>query len=122
MNIPNNSYNTKEISIYLNHSFYSKSSIIKTLYWYSDRFIFQFNTKNEYFHLILNPIEELELEEMEKLFHLLNRDFLDFQLRQVIHEETKNIRDLITAKAFSNGQLDEIPNGDISDPVGFITK
>jgi hypothetical protein len=29
------------------------------------------------------------------------------------------VRDLLIAKAFSNGEFDELPPGDVSDPVGF---
>jgi hypothetical protein len=36
-----------------------------------------------------------------------------------VTKETQNVRDLLIAKAFSNGEFDELPPGDVSDPVGF---
>ena len=59
---------------------------------------------------------------MQSHYEKLQQDLVDFQLRQIIHEETHNLRDLIIAKAFANGNLDELPKGDISDPVGFLIK
>jgi hypothetical protein len=49
----------------------------------------------------------------------VQRDLIDFSLRETINRETTNIRELLIAKAFSNGEYDEIPPGEISDPVGF---
>lgn len=122
MNIPKNNISSKEIKLTLNKEFYQRESILKTLYWYSSDFIFELDTVENYFILILNPIQEKSLEEMELIFRKLNQDLVDFQVRQAIHSETKNIRDLITAKAFSNGNLDELPKGDISDPVGLTQR
>jgi hypothetical protein len=47
---------------------------------------------------------------------------IDFSLRDIVTKETQNIRDLLIAKAFSNGEFDEEPTGDASDPVGFNVK
>ena len=63
-----------------------------------------------------NPISG---ELAEKLLQKLERDLIDFNLRDIVTKETKNIRDLLTAKAFSNGEFDELPIGELSDPVGF---
>jgi hypothetical protein len=49
----------------------------------------------------------------------LERDLVDFNLRDIVTKETQNVRDLLIAKAFSNGEFDELPPGDVSDPVGF---
>lgn len=120
-----NAYNLEEINIYLDAEIYAKKGIFKTLYWYGDKFITLVNkikTKSEYFHIQLKPLKKLSIEEMRDNYERLQRDLVDFQLRQIIHEETCNLRDLITAKAFANGDLDELPKGDISDPVGFLIK
>jgi His-Xaa-Ser system protein HxsD len=61
----------------------------------------------------------LPKEQLEELLQKLERDLIDFNLRDIVTKETKNIRDLLTAKAFSNGEFDELPPGEISDPVGF---
>lgn len=120
-----NNYNLEEINIYLDVEIYAKKGIFKTLYWYGDRFITLVNkvkTKSDYFHIQLKPLQKLSIKEMQENYEGLQRDLMDFQLRQIIHEETHNLRDLIIAKAFANGDLDELPKGDISDPVGFLIK
>jgi hypothetical protein len=63
-----------------------------------------------------NPLSQ---EQLEILLQKLERDLIDFNLRDIVTKETKNIRDLLTAKAFSNGEFDELPPGELSDPVGF---
>jgi hypothetical protein len=49
----------------------------------------------------------------------LERDLVDFNVRDIVTKETQNVRDLLIAKAFSNGEYDELPPGEISDPVGY---
>ena len=49
----------------------------------------------------------------------VNQDLHDYSLRQIVIEETKNIRDLIVAKAFSNDSIKELPIGFFSDPIGI---
>ena len=48
----------------------------------------------------------------------LNQDFIDYNLRDIVSKETKNVRELIIAKAFSNGEYDEDPPGELNDPLG----
>ena len=58
-------------------------------------------------------------DELDLYLQKLERDLIDFQLRDTITKETQNVRDLLVAKAFSNGEFDEEPPGEVSDPVGF---
>ena len=41
----------------------------------------------------------------------------DFSLRDIIHEETKEIKNLVTAKAFYPDLIKFKPIGDFEDPV-----
>lgn len=118
-----NTFDISGIEIYLDAQLFEKEAIFKTLYWYGDKFITLVNLiePNE-FQIRLEPIKKFTLDEIKESYLKLNQDLLDFQLRQIIHSETKNVRDLIIAKAFANGSLDELPSGDISDPVGFMIK
>ena len=118
-----NTFSTSGIKIIVDKALYSKEAIFKTLYWYSDRFITLVDQlPPNHLQIQLEPITPMDIEEIEKAFKQFNQDLIDFQLRQIIHEETKNLRDLITAKAFADGDLDEMPSGDITDPVGFKIK
>jgi hypothetical protein len=62
---------------------------------------------------------QLSSDELENLLLKVERDLVDFNLRDIVTKETQNVRDLLIAKAFSNGEFDELPPGEVSDPVGF---
>lgn len=117
-----NEINGNEIVVFVHTALYSKDSIFKCLYWYGDKFHtnVSFADSNTY-RISIKPISTIELsrEEQENLLLKLERDLVDFNLRDIVTKETKNVRDLLIAKAFSNGEFDELPLGDVSDPVGF---
>ena len=111
-----------QITAFADASLFSKEAILKCLYWYGDKFHTTINLLDDSIYCInLKPLNSILLKENEPEFYLqkLERDIIDFQLRDVISKQTGNIRDLLVAKAFSNGQFDEEPPGEISDPVGF---
>jgi len=102
--------------------FFSKDAILKCMYWYSDKFRTTISCISDtHYEIRLVPfqINSLGQEPLESWLMKIERDLLDFQLRSTIAKETQNIRDLLVAKAFSNGELDDQPTGQISDPVGF---
>src|SRR5947207_882293 len=117
-----NSIKEGVITVFASESVFSKQAILKCLYWYGDKFhtIIEATDKGGY-KLTLQPLASAGIKEDEFEFYLqkLERDLIDFQLRETISAETHNIRDLLVAKAFSNGEYDEAPPGDVSDPVGF---
>lgn len=112
----------EEILVFADTSLYSKDAIFKCLYWYGDKFrtIVSFADSNTY-KICLQPLPDnpISSEQKEHFLLKLERDLVDFNLRDIVTKETKNIRDLLTAKAFSNGEFDELPPGELSDPVGF---
>jgi His-Xaa-Ser system protein HxsD len=65
------------------------------------------------------PDANIPEEELPYYLQKLERDLVDFHLRDLVSKETGNIRTLLVAKAFSNGEFDEAPPGEVSDPVGF---
>lgn len=111
-----------EIIAFADTSLYSKDSVFKCLYWYGANYHtnVSFADSNTY-KISLKAMSDnpLSVEVAEKLLQKLERDLIDFNLRDIVSKETKNIRDLLTAKAFSNGEFDELPPGELSDPVGF---
>lgn len=111
-----------EIIAFADKSLFSKEAILKCLYWYGDKFHTSVTlTEAQHFEISLKPLSNANVkdDELELYLQKLERDIIDFQLRDVIIRETQNVRDLLIAKAFSNGEFDEAPPGDISDPVGF---
>jgi His-Xaa-Ser system protein HxsD len=110
------------IIVYADASLYTKDAIFKCMYWYTDKFHISISLRDNktYEISIHSPSTRKYTEsELEEILLKLERDLIDFNLRDIVTKETSNIRDLIIAKAFSNGEFDETPPGEISDPIGF---
>jgi His-Xaa-Ser system protein HxsD len=110
------------VVVFADASVYSRDSIMKCLYWYGDKYHTNVTVHDDKFYrLTIKPTADTPSNQqtLEKLLQKFERDLIDFQLRDIVTKETKNIRDLLTAKAFSNGEFDEEPPGELSDPVGF---
>ena len=101
---------------------YSNTTVYKCMYWFGDKFHInvQQESGNDYL-ITLKPMLNANIPEGELPYYLqkLERDLVDFHLRDIVNKETSGIRELLVAKAFSNGEYDEAPPGEISDPVGF---
>lgn len=115
----NNSIKDGQIAVFLDSRVYKQESILKCLYWYSDKFNTSVDLLENQYRVCLSPNSQNQNINLEETYDKLLRDLLDYNLRQIVTNETKNIRDLLIAKAFSNGEFDETPPGEISDPVGF---
>jgi len=109
-----------EIVVFADCSLYTKDSIFKCLYWYGGKFHTNVSLTENMYRISLIPQKNvINISELELYLQKLERDLIDFNLRDIVTKETKNVRDLLIAKAFSNGELDESPPGEVSDPVGF---
>lgn len=109
--------NLSTAQIIIDGKLYSVEVIHKCFYWYGDKFSVDIKVEGDFFVI---DISELGNEgTIEKIFAKIKNDLIDFKTREIISTETKNIRDLLVAKAFANGEFDESPSGEISDPVGF---
>jgi len=110
------------ITVFANVDLFNKDSIFKCLYWFTNNFRCNVSFKDESnYQITLVPVEGFDFNDntLQKTLEKLERDLIDFNLRDIVSKETKNIRELLVAKAFSNGEFDELPPGEISDPVGF---
>lgn len=103
----------------LDSNIYSKESIVKCLYWYSNDYSIDIQLNDNLYYINLSPLKELSESELRETTTKLNREFLDYNLRDIVKKETNTIRELIIAKAFSNGEFDEEPKGDLMDPLGI---
>lgn len=114
-----------EIVVFADTKLYNKDTIFKCLYWYGDRFHTNVSFLNQdTYKITLTPIStsQISTNEMELYLAKLERDLVDFSVRQLVNQETQAIRELLIAKAFANGDFDEIPIGELTDPVGFNVK
>lgn len=109
------------IELEISGNLFSKVTVLKTLYWFGDKFLVDIAPKENNYLVSLKPLSSSNLsnDDLEHYLQKVQRDLIDFSLRETINNETTNIRELLIAKAFSNGEYDEPPIGDISDPVGF---
>lgn len=99
----------------LNISLYKESVIYKCLYWYSKKFQVSID-KQEHYNIEIYSDSKLPSDLEKKI----KSDLIDFKLRDIVNEETKNIRDILYVKAFSDfDEFDQKPPGEYSDPVGF---
>ncbi|MFC0513540.1 His-Xaa-Ser system protein HxsD [Mucilaginibacter angelicae] len=113
-----------EIIVYADTALYSKDAVFKCLYWYGDKFHTSVTSVDAYYQITLTAAagQIKEVSELDLYLQKLERDLVDFNLRDIVTKETQNVRDLLIAKAFSNGEYDELPPGEISDPVGYDVK
>lgn len=107
------------ILAYAPASLFSKEAVFKCLYWYGDKFVTSVDLIGETYEIELTPGNEVSQDDLPLYQHKLSRDLIDFNLRDIVVKETQNVRDLLVAKAFSNGEFDEEPVGDVADPVGY---
>lgn len=113
------------ITVFSNTELYSKDTIFKCLYWYGDKFHTNVSFHNQDTYKIeLSPLanNQIKSEDLDLYLSKLERDLIDFSLRQVVNQETQAIRELLIAKAFANEDFDELPVGEVADPVGFNVK
>ena len=111
-----------EIVVFANSDLFSKDAVFKCLYWYGDKFHTKVSLEDKStYRISISPQSNsnIKSDELELYQQKLERDLIDFNLRDIVTKETMNVRDLLIAKAFSNGEFDEIPKGEVSDPVGF---
>ena len=114
------------LTVFFDISIFSKEAVLKALYWYGDKFHCSIETTadTKFIQVTLKPMVAINMtdDELTQYLQKVERDALDYQLRQIVQAETQNIRDLLVAKAFSYGEYDEEPRGEITDPIGFDTE
>lgn len=83
---------------------YNDTVISKVLYWLSDLYLINRNTSTD-------TIQSIELrkkdgiftqEEVNQLERKINQDLVDYKVRDIVGQETRNIRDILYVKAFAN--------------------
>lgn len=110
--------NESTAQIAIDGKLYSAEVIHKCFYWYGDKYSVDIKIEGNFFIILLS---ELSGEgTIEKIFSKIKNDLVDFKTREIVSTETKNIREILIAKAFAFGdEFDEQPPGSIDDPIGF---
>lgn len=110
--------NNEKIIIKIQESLYSSDVVHKCMYWWSRKLDIEITKKDDHlFVSILNlPVDF----DSESFLSTLRKDLIDFNTREIINRETKDIRSLLIAKAFANeDDFEESPRGSLEDTVGF---
>ena len=82
----------------INASIFNERVLTKALYWYAESFIIYWNkNKDNLFEITL----ELK-PSANNVTHKFNQDLIDYKNRDLITNETKDIRNILYVKAFAN--------------------
>src|SRR6266481_5889785 len=109
--------NDGEIILLVDEAIYSRSALLKTCYWFTDR-CYVFISRIDERHFAVNLTAKPDGQALEAIAGEFENALLDHQLRFEIGKETAVLRELIVAKAFADGDLlEDPPIGNDSDPV-----
>ena len=78
---------------------YEKEVLFKAVYALLDRAYFHLDSDSQYYFISIIPKEE---EDIEILFHKLEDNLIAEETRRMIAEKTKNIREMIVARALAS--------------------
>lgn len=104
-----------KIHVSVDLTIFNEQVISKTLYWLTEPYFI-------YWQTISGKIQEITLEkkngsinneEFRLLHEKMNQDFIDYKNRDIILNETKNVRDILYIKAFANN--DEFEDYNLMD-------
>jgi His-Xaa-Ser system protein HxsD len=91
-------------SVVVDKRIYDDSVISKAVYWHTSDFIIERNIRDKYFESITFQPKNNQGNEKnsQDVLSKLNQDLNDFKLRQIVSQETKDIRTILYVKAFAN--------------------
>ncbi len=78
---------------------YGKEVLFKAVYALLDQAYFHLDSDSQYYFVSIIPKEE---EDVEILFHKLEDNLIAEETRRMIAEKTKNIREMIVARALAS--------------------
>lgn len=93
-----------EVIIDVDTTIYDETVLSKMLYWWTaDYLISRSNNSNTHTQtIVLSKGTPIEQEEFTRIGHKINADLIDYKNRQIISSETRDLRNLLYAKAFAN--------------------
>ncbi len=112
-------FKTEHIEIKVELSVYNLDVLHKCFYWYGENFSVEINVEEGDVGVVrLFPKgNSPETDDKEVLTDKVRNDLIDFKTRDIVTKETKNIRDLLAAKAFAHSdKFDEQPPGNMNHP------
>lgn len=109
------------IRITVDGQLYPEQVIYKCFYWYAASYSVTIDKLSDGFIIQLSILSgNFSAESFALLKSKIQNDLIDYKTRQIINEETRDIKQILMVKAFSSfDDYDEIPKGELTDPVGF---
>jgi His-Xaa-Ser system protein HxsD len=90
-------------SITVDRQIYDDTVISNTVYWHTENFLIDRKVNGNSESIIFQTKKkELSESEIEEVLQKFNQDLNDYKLRQIISQETKDIRTILYIKAFAN--------------------
>jgi len=100
----------KKYLIELDSKIYNFDVLHKCFYWYLGEYEVEINEKDLNTNLVIIRLNyETTDSESESFVKKIRQDLIDFKTRDIISKETKNIRDLLVAKAFAHSDEFDTP-------------
>ncbi len=83
---------------------FNENIAAKVLYWLSEEYLIYWKSKDDSIQIVLleKKNEFISENEFQILKKDINQRFIDYKNRDIIIQETKNIRDILYIKAFAN--------------------
>jgi His-Xaa-Ser system protein HxsD len=90
-------------SIEVDKQIYNDAVISNAIYWHTANFVID-RISNGNFETIIFQSKKNEISETEKenVLQKFNQDLNDYKLRQIVNQETNDIRTILYVKAFAN--------------------
>lgn len=86
-------------------SVFSQKVITKAVYWLANTYLVYWKPVEGSLQPILLEKKQGNIadEELHELKSTINQQLIDFKTRDIVEQETRNIRDILYVKAFANG-------------------
>lgn len=95
--------NDNSVLLEIDTEIFNDRVITKVLYWLSDRFNIYQESHNKILEVKLEKLEgNICAEDFVLLKAKVNQNLIDFKTRDIVNQETKNIREILLIKAFAN--------------------
>jgi len=93
-----------QCELVVDNSIFNEQIILKMTYWFTEEYCFYWKSKSDNEQTILFEKKQGNIcpQEYKLLKEKVNQLLIDYRNREIINQETKNIRDILYIKAFAN--------------------
>lgn len=91
-------------SFIIDTSIFNENVLTKVLYWYAESFVIYWKKHHDSMHEIILELKPSAKNVLtfEYITHKFNQDLIDYKNRDLIVNETRDIRNILYVKAFAN--------------------